>query len=60
MQLWETAEALVYLHANDIIHGDIKASNVLVSSDLHALLSDFGLAKLVDSDTSTSMKGAGK
>ncbi|KAG8899140.1 hypothetical protein FRB99_006904, partial [Tulasnella sp. 403] len=39
--LCETADALEYLHSQHLIHGDIKAQNILLSSDDHALLCDF-------------------
>ncbi|KAG8901799.1 hypothetical protein FRB99_005099, partial [Tulasnella sp. 403] len=58
-QVLETAAALEYLHDSNIIHADIKANNILVSPDDHALLCDFGLTKLMTSQTSTAMKGAG-
>ena len=52
LQLREAAEALKHLHSQDLIHGDIRGSNVLVSDDEHALLTDFGLATLLSTQTS--------
>lgn len=43
-------EALSYLHANRIVHKDIKLANLLLSSDLRRVhLCDFGLSAHVDS-----------
>lgn len=52
---------MVYLHQFEpgIIHGDVKGNNVLISSDHHARLCDFGLARHVDARTVTALKGAG-
>lgn len=44
-------EGLKYLHSRDIIHGDIKGVNILISgSDSNPIpvLSDFGLSKAPD------------
>ncbi|KAG8910965.1 hypothetical protein FRC00_007248, partial [Tulasnella sp. 408] len=57
--LRETADAVQYLHEEGVIHGDLKASNILIDDNGHSLLCDFGLTKTVDSRTSTAMRGAG-
>ncbi|KDQ61850.1 hypothetical protein JAAARDRAFT_204272 [Jaapia argillacea MUCL 33604] len=46
----DIVEALKYLHMHTptIIHGDLKARNVLVGEDGHAVLSDFGSARVLD------------
>ncbi|XP_059179645.1 aurora kinase A-like [Physella acuta] len=43
----QVTEAVEYLHNRNIIHGDIKPQNVLISDDDTALLSDFGLSRAV-------------
>ncbi|KIO24244.1 hypothetical protein M407DRAFT_26359 [Tulasnella calospora MUT 4182] len=57
----DLARGLNYLHQRGIIHGDIKGSNLLVSSSVpvYGLVADFGLAKLEDTHTVTSLQGAG-
>ncbi|KDN38528.1 hypothetical protein RSAG8_09417, partial [Rhizoctonia solani AG-8 WAC10335] len=39
---------LAYLHDNDIVHGDLKGGNVLISQDGTPMLMDFGNAILQD------------
>ncbi|KAJ4831033.1 hypothetical protein Tsubulata_029337, partial [Turnera subulata] len=39
------AKGLQYLHANNIIHRDMRPNNILITHDYEALLGDFGLAR---------------
>ncbi|KAG8988598.1 hypothetical protein FRB94_000573, partial [Tulasnella sp. JGI-2019a] len=54
------ASGLAYLHACGLIHGDIKAANILMTDSLVPLLGDFGLSKKDGpTDTSPGLKGCG-
>lgn len=55
----EAADAIAYVHARGIVHGDIKASNILIDDNEHSLLCDFGLMKTAQSRTSTALRRVG-
>ena len=41
----QVAAALDYAHAREVVHRDVKPSNIIVGPDGNALLTDFGIAK---------------
>jgi eukaryotic-like serine/threonine-protein kinase len=44
----EAAQALHYAHRHDLIHRDIKPENILLTSEGHTLVADFGIARALD------------
>ncbi|KAK3189345.1 hypothetical protein Dsin_028906 [Dipteronia sinensis] len=46
----ETATALAFLHASDIIHRDVKTNNILLDNKFYVKVADFGLSRLFPTD----------
>jgi serine/threonine protein kinase len=47
----QLCDAVQYAHKNLVVHGDIKPGNILVTADGTAKLLDFGIAKLVGTNS---------
>ncbi|THH29185.1 hypothetical protein EUX98_g5002 [Antrodiella citrinella] len=45
--LFQIASGLAYLHSEDIVHGALRGSNILIDSKGSALLTDFGMARII-------------
>ncbi len=44
--LLDMARGMAYIHSLELIHGDLKPQNVLITENGNVVVSDFGLAKL--------------
>jgi serine/threonine protein kinase/Tfp pilus assembly protein PilF len=54
----EVAHAIHYAHGKGIIHRDLKPANVLLDTDGHPKVTDFGLAKQIDHKSMLTRTGA--
>ncbi|MBY0490473.1 MAG: serine/threonine protein kinase [Gemmatimonadaceae bacterium] len=50
----QLAEALAYAHAQGVVHRDIKAENVLIDRRGHAMVTDFGIARVTEAQPMTA------
>ena len=54
----DAAKGIMFLHSSGIIHRDIKSGNLLVASDLHVKICDFGISRHVNTmNTMTTSLG---
>jgi len=51
--------AVSYAHSQNIIHRDIKPANILITATGEPMLSDFGIAKILEAGEGTTLTGTG-
>ena len=55
---WQTLKALKYMHSAELLHRDMKPSNLLLNSDCLMKVADFGLARSLAEIRSGTTEGA--
>ena len=48
--MYQIIKGMKYLHSASVIHRDLKPSNILINSDCHIKICDFGLARSLVAD----------
>ncbi len=53
------ARALDFAHRQNMIHRDVKSSNILITADGEPMLADFGIAKILNLEETADLTGTG-
>ncbi|KAE9228577.1 hypothetical protein PF005_g4271 [Phytophthora fragariae] len=57
-KLHEAALGVQYLHARNVVHGDLKGNNIVIGSDKKAKVTDFGLSAITNDGVDPRISGA--
>jgi serine/threonine protein kinase len=57
--LQPVADALAYAHLHNVVHRDVKPSNILITELGQPMLTDFGIAKIMDLQDGQTLTGTG-
>ncbi len=55
----QIGDALDYAHQKGVVHRDIKPANILLTHDGQPIVTDFGIARMVESDEKLTQTGVG-
>jgi tRNA A-37 threonylcarbamoyl transferase component Bud32/ActR/RegA family two-component response regulator len=55
----QICKAIQFIHNNKVLHRDIKPGNIMVADDLTVKLTDFGLAHIIDTNSSSENQISG-
>jgi serine/threonine protein kinase len=55
--LLPVAKALAYAHEEEMIHRDVKPANILITRSGDPMLTDFGIAKIIDEEATMDLTG---